>query len=150
MPAIFQKNHPERGPAILPIAIRQSAGGFCRPRSQREITIDEQFSPLPKSSWFKPKLLRRDLIRRAHEGSGEATNCRGRAIPPRSLTNRSIGENTPLPGALFRHNALSDLSSPTTGREFMPADKPGRNCPLKVVGGLTPTVNRLRGSLPSL
>src|ERR1700732_813494 len=111
MPAIFQKNHPERGPAIFPIALRQSAGGFCSPRSQREITIDEQFSPLPKSSWFRPKLLRSDLIRRAQEGRGEATNCRGRAIPPRSLTNRSIGENTPLPRERFlSQNALSRFS----------------------------------------
>ena len=50
MPAIFQKNHPERGPAILPIAIRQSAGGFCSPRSQREITMEEHFSFFPKAS----------------------------------------------------------------------------------------------------
>ena len=106
MPAIFQKNHPDRGPAILPIAIRQSAGGFCNPRSQREITIEEHFNPLPKSSWFKPKLLRSDLIRRAHDGRGEATNCRGRAIPPRSLTNRSIGENKPLPGTLLSQQPL--------------------------------------------
>jgi hypothetical protein len=50
MPAIFQKNHPSGAPAILPIPIRQSAGGFCSPRSHREITIDEQLSRLPKAS----------------------------------------------------------------------------------------------------
>src|ERR1700704_1671141 len=124
MPAIFQKNHPERGPAIFPIVIRQSAGGFCNPRSQREITIDEHCRPLPKSSWFKPRLLRRDLIRRAHEGNGEATNCRGRAIPTRSLTNRSMGENTPLPRAPFSQNALSRSSFYTAGGNSIPADEP--------------------------
>lgn len=50
MPAIFQKYHPAGGPAIFPIAIKQSAGGFCSPRSQREITIDEHLRCFPKSS----------------------------------------------------------------------------------------------------
>jgi hypothetical protein len=50
MPAIFQKYHPAGGPASFPIIIRQSAGGFCSPRSHREITIDEQLRCFPKSS----------------------------------------------------------------------------------------------------
>jgi hypothetical protein len=50
MPASLQKYHPEAGPAIFPIPIKQSAGGFCSPRSQREITIDEQLSRFPKSN----------------------------------------------------------------------------------------------------
>ena len=50
MPANFQKNHPSGAPAILPIPIKQSAGGFCSPRSHREITIDEQLSRFPKAS----------------------------------------------------------------------------------------------------
>ena len=49
MPAIFQKYQPPGGPAIFPIAIRQSAGGFCSPRSQREITIEEHFNFFPNS-----------------------------------------------------------------------------------------------------
>ena len=46
----FQKYHPAGGPAIFPIEIRQSAGGFCSPRSHREITIDEQWRCFPKSN----------------------------------------------------------------------------------------------------
>jgi hypothetical protein len=49
-PANFQKYHPEGGPAILPIAIKQSAGGFCNPRSQREITIEEHLRCFPNSN----------------------------------------------------------------------------------------------------
>jgi hypothetical protein len=48
-PAICQKYHPLRDPASLPNAMKQSAGGFCNPRSKREIAIDEQCSILPKS-----------------------------------------------------------------------------------------------------
>ncbi len=87
MPAIFQKYHPAGGPASLPMVIRQSAGGFCRPRSQREITMDEHFKCLPNSYWLSPSSSRRARIRRAHAGKGAATNCRGRGIPASRITN---------------------------------------------------------------
>ena len=87
MPAIFQKYHPAGGPASFPMVIRQSAGGFCRPRSQREITIEEHFKCLPNSYWLSPSSSRRARIRRAHAGKGAATNCRGRAIPASRITN---------------------------------------------------------------
>lgn len=50
IPASFQKYHPAGGPAIFPIEIRQSAGGFCSPRSHREITMDEHLRCFPKSN----------------------------------------------------------------------------------------------------
>jgi hypothetical protein len=49
IPAIFQKDHPAGGPANFPMAIRQSAGGLCKPRSQRDTTMEEQFSRFAKS-----------------------------------------------------------------------------------------------------
>ena len=72
MPAIFQKYQPAAGPASFPMAIRQSAGGFCSPRSQREITIDEHFKCFPNSNWFSPSSSRSlsNSPRPSWQGSG--------------------------------------------------------------------------------
>ncbi len=70
MPATFQKNHPTRGPANFPMAINERVGGFCNPRSQREIVIDEQRKRLPNSAWLSCNRLRNSRICLAQVGSG--------------------------------------------------------------------------------
>jgi hypothetical protein len=52
MPASFQKYHPSGGPAILPMAMKQDAGGLAKPRSQRATPMEEQFSFFPKACWL--------------------------------------------------------------------------------------------------
>lgn len=73
MPAIRQNRNPSGGPAVFPMAMRQSGGGLISPRSQRESVMEEQWNFLANALWLRPSLARMSRIAFDHQGRGEVT-----------------------------------------------------------------------------
>src|SRR5437868_2879106 len=59
IPAKFHRVQPWVRPAIIPISNKHRVGGSCRPRSQRETAIAEQFSLAASWAWLSLSFVRR-------------------------------------------------------------------------------------------